>query len=409
MIGREDGFTLPTTMMVLLAMAIIVAGGYALTRVQVRETVYQMRSAQAQEIAQAGLEDALNQISLKPSWKTGYPRKNFAGGYYTVTCSTDVVNRWVTSTGYSAPIASFGRAARTVVAQSISDGFYNFADSTFTVNWAMTSFDSVIDRTPTCKTSNMNTSGCLTGPALWANTKVATAAGAIRVNGDVTYATRSSTAPAQSTISGLINVEDSTTTVEIEDGTPYIAANDNLSTGHIVPAAAYSTTTMILTVNPTTDDANGRVTITSGTYYFRGINVTSATLRIRMNSGDEVFIYLDGDLYVSPNGQIDSNQTRYACDQHIYGQGGHTITLSGYTAVGNTSNTTYIDIYAPQDKIVLNQRMLGRLIGDSVTINNPYGGSNKYPVFFFDVQCGYAQDNGTRWVLGTWSQSYWKP
>jgi hypothetical protein len=403
--SESRGAALPAAMLAVLAFAVVIAGTYALLRVQVRETVYQVRLAQAQAIAEAGLEDALGQISLKPSWKTGYAQRNFAGGYYTVTCSTDVVNRWITSTGYSENIAVMGRAVRTVKAQSISDGFYNFADSTFTVGWPITSFDSVVDKTPTCRTTNMNLSGCIAGPALWANTTVLTSGTSVQVNGDVTYATPSSTAPAQATIAGSIILETSTTTVDIADGTPYITANDNLGIGRITPASAYDAATGVLSVTTTT----GNVSLSSGTYYFKGMFISSRTLTISMRSGQEMFIYLAGSLYVSPQGMIDSNQSRYACDQHIYGQGGSTITLSGYTAVNNAANTTYLDIYAPQDRVVLFQRMLGRLIGKEVIIANPYGAANNRPIFFFDVQCGYAQAKGTRWVSGTWSESYWKP
>lgn len=416
------GAALPAAMLSVLAFVIVIAGTYALLRVQVRETIYQVRLAQAQAIAEAGLEDALGQISSKPSWKTGYPSgRNFAGGYYIVTCSTDVVNRWVTSTGYSAPVAIMGRAVRTVKAQSISDGNYNFADSTFTVNWAMTSFDSAI-KNPTCKISGMGTKtttvkGCFAGPALWANTTVAAPTGAVRVNGDVTYATPSSTAPAQSTIAGVIYMETSKTTVDVEDGTPYIAANDNLTRISVTKGTAtnpYDPATMILSVTSATVLSNGAVILSSGTFYFKGIDISSRTLYFNLTDGEIANVYLKGNLIMTSSGTIDSNQSKYACDQHIYGQGGGTITLSGYINVhngigNNVDNITRLDIFAPQDTVILNQRMLGRLIGKTVTINNPYGAGNAYPIFFFDTQCGYAQASGTRWIQGTWKESYLKP
>lgn len=39
-----------------------------------------------------------------------------------------------------------------------------------------------------------------------------------------------------------------------------------------------------------------------------------------------------------------------------------------------------------------------------MTITNPYGGSNTRPVFFFDLEFGFAKVTGSRWVSGTWAR-----
>lgn len=416
---RRDGFSLPISLVIVLIAGLLAAAAYSLMRAQTRETLYQSRLAQAQAIAEAGLEDALLQLSKNLSWKTGFSQKAFVGGYYTVTVSTDDTNPWVESTGYGPAITGFGRAARTVRAQANIEGFTNFA-STFTVNWAMTAFDSSIDRTPTCQISNMAANGCSFGADVFANNTIVTAAGAVRINGNAHYANPASTAPAASTVSGTISVAASSSTVDIVDGSAFLANNDNEGVNRIVPSAAYSTTTMILTVSPATDDSNGRVTLSSGTYYFKGINVTSSSLRIDLNTSDEIAtIYLAGRLFVSPKGGIDSNDHCTvngggckAYNVHIYGQGGSTMTLSGYDntgyGAGNTDNLTYLDLYCPEDAVTINQRLLGRAVGKTVTITNPYGGSNKRPIFFFDRQFGYSQATGAKWVSGSWSKSYIK-
>ena len=96
------------TVLSLLAVTI-----YRVTRSQVRESVYQMRLAQAHAIAEAGLEDALHMLYQNPNWRVGFKNKSFAGGRCTVTLSADNPP-WVLSTGYSQTIYSFGPAVKTV-------------------------------------------------------------------------------------------------------------------------------------------------------------------------------------------------------------------------------------------------------------------------------------------------------
>ena len=413
--NSSRGAALPAAVLAVLGFAVVIAGSYALLRVQARMTVYEARQAQAQAIAEAGLDDGLNKVKLTSNWKTAYS-KNFAGGSYTVSFSTDQAP-WVTSTGYSVPIPIMGRAARTVKAQAARSGFMNFSASTFTVNWGMTAYDSntTAGRTPSCKLSAMDSNGCQFGAHVLANTAVITAAGAIRINGDAIYATKTSTPPAATTIAGSVSLALTTSTAAIEDGSAFLASNDN-NAAHISPFTAYNTTTMILTVNP----AIGNVTLSSGTYYFKGINVSSAILKIDLNNPTDVAtIYLAGNLFVSPQGSIDSSLHCIASgggcrayNVHIYGQGGGTMTVSGYTAVSKTDNKTYIDLYCPADDIIINQRVLGRVVGQTVRILNPYGaGGVAYPTFFFDVNFGVipGESANGRWVRGSWSESYYKP
>lgn len=410
---NSRGASLPAAMLAVLGFAVLIAGTYALLRIQVRETVYQVRLAQAQTIAEAGLEDAMFTVMLSPKWKTGYANKAFAGGYYTVSISTDQ-QPWITSTGYSAAIPIMGRAARTVKAQVVFDGFYNFSASTFSTTWGMTGYDSstFAGRTPGCKNNSLSSSGCQFGAYVFANTAVVTGGGGT-INGDATYANAISTPPAAATVLGKILLAASTAPVSIVDGSYFLTNNDNNST-RISPIAAYSTTTMILTVNT----AIGAVTLSSGTFYFKGISITSKTLNISLADATQAAtIYLAGNLFVSPQGAIDSSVPNCnaaggcrATNVHIYGQGGGSMYLSGYTAVTGGANKTFVDLYCPQDDIVVNQRVLGRLVGKSVQILNPYGTTGTtYPNFLFDINFGITPNSGVKWVAGSWSESYYKP
>lgn len=405
------GASFPVALLAVLGMAIMVVGSYALIRMQVRESLYQVRSAQAQAIAEAGLEDALNKVLLTPSWKTGYSNKPFAGGYYVVSVSTDQ-DPWITSTGYSAVMPILGRAARTVQARALFDGFFNFAATTFTVNWPITAYDSSIDRTPTCRTNNLNANGCKFGAHVLGNISVVTGGSSLRINGDALYAEETSTAPAQATVAGLVTLLASSATVPIEDGSPYLTVNDN-DAAHISNfSVAYDTNTMILYVST----RSGNVTISSGTYYFKGLYIVGAgnqNVRLTVdlnNTSQAVNIYLAGNLVTNARGYIDSNcGPCRPYNVHVYGQGGGTMTLTGYTAVNNANSSTQIDLFCPEDDIVINQRFLGRAVGRKVTISNPYGNGNNRPIFFFDTQFGFSQVDGVRWVSGSWSESYYKP
>ncbi len=112
------------SLLIVAVLTILATSIYTVTRHQVHESVYQKRLAQAQYIADTGLEDALYQLYLSTSWRTGFNQKPFVGGYYTVTLTGDPPN--ITSTGSSALLPRFGRATRTVKAQA--HYFWNSGD-----------------------------------------------------------------------------------------------------------------------------------------------------------------------------------------------------------------------------------------------------------------------------------------
>lgn len=413
-LGRRGSF-LPVATTAVVFMVVLFAGIFALLRAQVRQTVYQARELQAQSIAEAGLEDALNKVLFPPVKQRSYT-KAFAGGYFEVVISTDLAP-WIESRGYSAAIPAFGRASRVVRAQALFAGFYNFADSTFTVNWPMTAYDSAVSNRPSCTFSATNYSGltsgrngCYQSGDVLGNDSVVTAPNGY-INGAAFYADAASTAPAAATVAGPVMLV-SSATVDVMDASVYVSSNDN-NASRIRPFSAYSTSTMVLNVDP----ATGNVQLSSGTYYFKGLFVSSRTLQISLDRPDqEVNIYLAGPLYVSPQGAIEDGTSVNSCGRngggcratnvHIYGQGGSTITLSGYSSVAKNENATYLDVYCPGDAVVVNQRLLGRVIGRSVRITNPYGGSNRYPVFLFDMQFGFTEAQGARWVSGSWSMGH---
>jgi len=451
-LGR-GGFTLPLAVVAVIAMGIIAVGAYGLARAQVRAILWESRTLQAQAIAEAGLEDALNNVARNASWKAGYPSpKYFAGGYYTVRVSTDPAPT-ITSTGYARSIPGLGRASRTVQAQAKLDGFYDFANSTFTMNWYAVAYNSNVNDKPTCNIVEMQSlsstsapsKGCIYGLYVLGNDKVFIASSAVNPihwSGDAAYAEPTSTAPFADAVKGKVVLAASRVTVPNWEEDPdnpglYLTQNDNNAT-RISPFSAYNATTGILSVT------SGDVELSSGTFYFKGIVVASSrTLFIQLDRTDQAAnIYLEGNLSVAYQGRIDTtrgtnnkddcgigtnedNGGCKACNVHIYGRGGGTMILEGYdvtctnklgTGGGNGAckgeNFTYLDIYAPEDEIVIKQRFLGRVVGKKVDIISPYpidsNNTRNYPVYFFDTKCGYAASQGVRWVSGTWNASYKK-
>ena len=62
----------------------------------------QIYAAEAQAIAEAGLNDAFSELRVDSSWNSGFSDKTFDNGSYTVTVSGTLPNLTITSTGTSA-------------------------------------------------------------------------------------------------------------------------------------------------------------------------------------------------------------------------------------------------------------------------------------------------------------------
>jgi Tfp pilus assembly protein PilX len=133
-LGGEKGSGLVMSLMATAMFAIVSVTIYSTLHYLSRESIYYMRAAQAQEEAEAGLEDALLQLRLDQSWHAGFKAKPLGDGSYTVTLSADIPPT-VTSTGYSAPISGFGDVARTI---QVKANYYtgpNTMGSPYHVGW----------------------------------------------------------------------------------------------------------------------------------------------------------------------------------------------------------------------------------------------------------------------------------
>jgi Tfp pilus assembly protein PilX len=87
-IDNEKGSALILTLLILMVMSILIVGGLELLTTDLRITDNHLHDIQATYIADAGIEDAIYQLSQDASWSTGFTDQEFpsgSGNLYTVT------------------------------------------------------------------------------------------------------------------------------------------------------------------------------------------------------------------------------------------------------------------------------------------------------------------------------------
>jgi len=375
----EQGFSLVLSLIILTVLSVLMVATYQSANAFIYETVYRQHLAQSHAIAEAGIEDALYQLYLSPSWTTGFTQKAFSDGSYTVTIAGGA-SPVITSTGYSASIMRLGAArtqiqATTQFTKSTTTLCGTYSGATATINGTADAYDSAISTAPT-------TFGL--GGHLCSNTSVVILDQAkVTVNMDVDY--YSGTAPKASDIGGIVVKSTFTRTLPLHDGTAYATTNDNGK----LPIAYYTAGTKTLSI-PT----NIAVTMTAGNYYLNVLTI-NGNLRIDPTSGP-VTIYMNGNFTLSTltgsgNGEI-TNLSGIPSKFMFYPQGTRTITLKSkaplYAIVDGRSST-----------LSISQTIYGNLIGSAVTINSGYN-------FHFDMQAATtAAPAHAGWVLSSWSEN----
>jgi len=137
------------SLVILAAVVMMGVSLYTSTHAMIQESVYQKRLVQAQAIAEAGLEDALLQLRLNPTWRTGFTQKLLSGGSYTVSLST-ASSPLITSRGVSMTIAIIGPARAMVQAQGVMTKFTctMFSNNNAALNGFLDAYDSSVSTTP---------------------------------------------------------------------------------------------------------------------------------------------------------------------------------------------------------------------------------------------------------------------
>lgn len=365
----------------LLAMAVLAILGalvYRLTRTQIVESIYHMRLAQAHELAEAGVEDALRELTENPAWRTGFTNKPFAGGSYTVRLSTHFPPH-ITASGYSKVMLVFGRAVKNVEVRTSyipvlgAAGSFCRAGSQFKVDGVTDAYDSL---------AGVDPASFFFGSHIWSNGSVVTKENVgVRIRGNVIY--YSGAGPKADSVEGFIQKTTVTASLPFHDGTPYVDANDNL-TG-LTPQSVYAAATKKVKV-----PAGVTATLNPGRYYFNEVEVLG-TLLVATDSG-AVEIYLNGNWNApsTPTSGRTMNTSRYPARFSIYGQGADKFYLQSTTPL-------HVNIEARQSQVDLFQELYGKVVGNMVTVSE----NGK---LHFDVQMGGV--GGIAVEPGSWSESY---
>ena len=358
----ERGAGLVLSLMTLAVLGLLSVTVYQMARSLVRESVYQLRQTQAQAIAEAGLEDALQQLRRNEGWRAGFNRKPFAQGTYTVRISTGSPP-WVTSTGYSKPIFLLGPAVKSVRVQTLilrgDDSLAIQADE------IMIRPGAFIDAT--------------SGDAdVWAN-GLLTVSALATVSGRGYYAGRAD-------VSGAIvnGVQRSTFTRQ----SAQMAFSGLSEAGKIslTPGCAFNPKTRDLDLS----DPGCRATLPPGLYFLHDVRISSGAL-VAANSDGPVAIFFDGNFYVGPLGQL-RNETASPLQLALYGQ------TAGKRLQLNSVSPIQADISAPLADIEISpsQVLIGRLVGKRVDL----GGTLHY-----DHTLGGAAKH-VGWLAGSWMESF---
>jgi len=362
---------------------------YAAAKSSVTAVVQDAREAQAQAIAEAGLEDAMHGIYLDPLWRTGFTQKPFAGGYYTVTLTTAALP-FVTSTGYSANLLLKGRAVRTVSALlEFTPGACPYAVmAAGSGGGASLVIDGKVDAYDITTTLTPSATEFTTGASVRSNKSVTVGGAACppaRIFGDVTHVTGG---PGASCVTGAITA--TTTTLTVLDF-PEPGTNDNL-TG-ITPSSAYSGgAAQKLDVN-----AGQTVTLSTGTYVFKQITIAgTGILNVNTSSGS-VAVYLKNNFTADPGCQI-NNISKIPARFHFYGiNGGNHVRL-------NCATPLHAYLEGSQANFELAQELYGHFCSNKVEISSTTGAVG---LLHYDLGGGGLVDH-VKWTTGpsgSWRES----
>jgi hypothetical protein len=115
---KKSGSALLITVFTVALLATLVAGILQLATEQSQLMQNQVYAAEATQVAEAGLNDAMAQLRANRLWNAGFSAKQFAGGSYTVAVNNaNIPNLTLIASGTN----SQGYAARITAQATIGD------------------------------------------------------------------------------------------------------------------------------------------------------------------------------------------------------------------------------------------------------------------------------------------------
>lgn len=329
------------------SLAVIVAAG---TKSQIKATIFVERQAQAQAIAEAGLEDARHSLAINSSWRTGFTAKSFAGGTYTVTLTTGN-STTITSTGYSASMLLIGAAVKTVsmvATSTITAGcpYALQANNSMTISGKVDAYDPTSSLTP-CSTC------FIAGADVWNNTNIDMSGGAtcppVRIRG-VAYMGGSGTLSSAACA---------------ESGTSSTAG-----TLTIAPSTCSGCTTSIDLSNV---PANSTITLTAGSYV-----TTGGGGKIKLNAGSVLNVNTSsGAVKIAFNGNVDTaatsqinNTTKIPSRLQFIDTG---LTGAGHTVALKCATPLHAYLESNNAQFTIAQEVYGHFCGNRVNLSSTTG------------------------------------
>lgn len=370
-------------LMIVAVFAVMAAAVTSAAKYQVKSVLYGVRQAQAQAIAEAGMDDALHSLLLDNSWRAGFSNKAFAGGKYTVTLSTDTsVPPRIVATGYSTPIPLFGPAVRTVSATALFQSFNCTkaiqADSGITLNGgsAVNAYDPFVSLTPSSFTA---------GADIWSNANIL-ASGACPpsvVNGN---ASAIGSLPAACYVAGTRTT--ATVPLPIPSHPCGNCATVNSGLTGIGPQSAFNSSSKQLVVN------NETVVLEPGRYYFKKITVKNNGILNFNTSTGTVTIFMDGNMTTTAPCQM-NNTSKIPARLQFYD-----IANAGHSVPFNCSTPLHAYIEGVWAQADVNQQIYGHFCSDRVTLEAGAG-------IHYDSRGGSVSHvTWTTGPSGSWSESY---
>jgi hypothetical protein len=404
--GRR-GTTLVLNLFVMVVFAATAAIVYKSAKTMVGETVYFERSAQAQALAESGLEDALHSLYSTATWRTGFNQKALGTGYYTVSVATiSALSIQVVSSGYSASIFGTGRAVKSVTAtvQFVSTSAVTDAvmSNDLTVNGTVDAYDPRVNVSPSA-------TDFIDGGTIWAeNIGPTSACGSVRIKSNVLVYNAAAPSLGGSTYpgSGCVNTPTDTITSTTSHVSLPMHTCDATCQALAAPYLAQINVDNPLTTpyNPggggtLTVGQDQVVTIASGTYYLKSVAVNKGTLNVNTTFGP-VYIYYTNSFSMTSNASHPCaiNNTSKFPSQFLIADvsGSHTVTLN---CPGQLH--AYLEGSANHFTVQSGQEVFGHFSGADTTIDA--GGK-----LHFDASQGYSANHVT-WTTGSsgsWSEGY---
>jgi len=386
--GRA-GSTLVLNALIMTVFAMTAVIVYASAKSQVTAVVHDAREVEAQAIAEAGLEDAMHSIYMNPDWRAGFTQKPFGAGYYTVTL-TSASPPYILSTGYSSSLLLRGRAVKTVGALvEYTPGACPYAVMAAGTGGAAVTIDGKVDSYDITSTLTPSATEFTSAATVRSNKNIDIGGAACppaHIFGNATHVTG---APTAACIFGSITT--TTTTLTVADF-PAPGTNDNL-TG-ITPSSAYSGgMAQKLDVN-----AGETVSLASGTYVFKQINIAGTGILNVQTSSGAVAVYLKNNFTAVSGCQI-NNISKVPARFHFFGiNGGNKVTL-------NCATPLHAYLEGSQSNFELAQEMYGHFCSDRVEISSATGAVG---LLHYDLGGGGLVSH-VKWTTGpsgSWSESY---